>query len=138
MVEIGRLNEKSLHEQLKRRYAGTDGLMEHEVDGFIVDVLSGDEIIEIQTGGMMRLRRKLEQLVATHRIRIVHPIPSTTRILRTSATGELTSSRRSPKRGRPEEAFRELSWIANLLPDRRITVDLLMVSVVEVLSLIHI
>jgi hypothetical protein len=129
---IGRLNETSLHEQLKYVYAGQRGLVEQLVDGFVVDVLVGNEIVEVQTGSMLRLRRKLEHLVTRHTVRIVHPIAARTRIVKTSPGGELVSSRRSPKRGRLEEAFREITSIADLLPHRNIVVDLVMVSVVEI------
>ena len=134
MSVIGQLNERSLHNQLKRRYAESGGLVEQKVDGFVVDVLIGDEIVEIQTGGMIKLRRKLDQLVPAHRVRIVYPIASTIRILKTAPNGELLSNRHSPRRGRPEEAFRELGWIADMLPNARIVVDILMVAVTEVRS----
>ena len=132
MRTIGRLNETSLHEQLKFAYAGEHGLVEQLVDGFVVDVLVDGEIVEVQTGSMLKIRRKLERLVTHHTVRIVHPIAATTQIVKTSPDGELVGSRRSPKRGRLEEAFRELTWIADLLPHENIVVDLVMVSVVEI------
>jgi hypothetical protein len=131
MSGIGGLNETALHEELKRRYSGRDGQVEQEVDGFVVDVFRSGEIIEIQTSGLIRLRRKIELLRRRRAIRIVHPIAAITRIVKISATGEVISDRRSPKRGRTEELFRELVWIADLLPHRNVTVEVALVSVIE-------
>lgn len=131
MPVIGRLNETEMHEQLKHHYAGADGTLEQVVDGFIVDVVSGDELIEVQTRGFGKLRRKLEALSADHRIRVVHPIAVETIISRLSDTGELLSSRRSPRHGRLEEVFRELTSIAHLLPSRSITIEVVLVRALE-------
>jgi hypothetical protein len=131
MRRIGRLNETELHEQLKHVYAGSEGRPESEVDGFIVDVAHPDEVIEIQTGGFGRLRRKIVALAPNHRIRIVHPIAIETVITKLAETGELLSSRRSPKRGRAEELFRELTSIADLLPNPAVVLEVVLVRAVE-------
>ncbi|MFW5718307.1 MAG: hypothetical protein ACOC0E_12775 [Spirochaetota bacterium] len=131
MSGIGGLNETELHEQLKHLYAGEDGATEREVGGFVVDVVRGDELVEIQSRGFGKLRRKVSVLAESHRIRIVHPIAVETLITRLSDTGELVSSRRSPRRGRVEEVFRELSSIADLLPHPAVVVDVALVRAVE-------
>ena len=128
---IGGLNETHLHEQLKHLYAGVGGRTEQDVDGFIVDVVRDEEIVEIQTRGLGRLRRKIETLGEHRRIRIVHPIAIETLITRLSAGGEITSSRRSPRHGRVEEVFREVASIADLLPHRHVVIEAALVRVVE-------
>ncbi|MFW5782990.1 MAG: hypothetical protein ACOCY8_00590, partial [Spirochaetota bacterium] len=131
MRTIGRLNETGLHEQLKHLYAGTEGRTECEIDGYVVDVALPGEIVEIQTRGFGKLRRKIVDLSPRHRIRIVYPIAAETLISKLSDTGELLSSRRSPRRGRVEEVFGEIVWIADLLPDPRIQIDVVLARVVE-------
>ena len=131
MSAIGSLNETDLHEQLKLTYAGEDGRTECMVGSFVVDVVRGEDLIEIQTRGFARLRRKLTSLSPTHRIRIVHPIATETMITRLNTSGEITSSRRSPRKGRFEEVYRELSAIADLLPDPNIVIEAVMVRVAE-------
>jgi hypothetical protein len=127
---IGRLNETALHEQLKAIYA--DGAQtEVEVDGFVVDVLRNGEIIEIQTGNFNAFKRKLARLAANHRVRVVHPVPATTMIVRTDGNGAVVSRRRSPKRGTVVDAFRQITRIAELLPNPQITVEVVLVEVVE-------
>ncbi len=46
---INTYNEKSLHAALKVWYAGEEGRTEVPVDGYIVDVVLGEQLIEIQT-----------------------------------------------------------------------------------------
>ncbi|TVQ20599.1 MAG: hypothetical protein EA382_14755 [Spirochaetaceae bacterium] len=128
---IGNLNETTLHEQIKLAYAEGAGLTEQAVGGFFIDVVTDDELIEVQTRGLGKLRRKIVELSPQHPIRIVHPVARETVINKLSADGELISSRRSPKRGRVEDAFREIVSIADLLPDPAVTIDVLIVDVVE-------
>jgi len=117
MPGIGMLNETELHEQLKHLYAGAEGETEQVVGGFVVDVVRDGELIEIQTRGFGKMRRKLLALSTSHRVRIVHPIATETVITKLSDTGEIHSSRRSPRKGRIEEIYREIVSIADLLPD---------------------
>lgn len=131
MSGIGGLNETELHEQLKHLYAGDDGATELDVDGFVVDVVRGDELVEIQSRGFAKLRRKITTLAGSHLIRVVHPIAAETLITKLSDTGELLSSRRSPRKGRVEEVFRELTSIADLLPNPAVTVEVVLVRAVE-------
>ena len=47
--QIGLLNEKPLHAALKEWYARPDDRFETSVDGFVIDILRGDLLIEVQT-----------------------------------------------------------------------------------------
>jgi hypothetical protein len=128
---IGSLNETDLHEQLKHLYAGSDGLTEATVEGFVIDVVRGDELVEVQTSGLGKLRRKIEGLSGRYRLRIVYPVAARTRLVKMSDSGEVLSQRRSPKRGRIESIFRELTSIADLLPNPRVTVEIVLLHAVE-------
>ncbi len=131
VASIGELNQSDLHEELKRLYCGRDGEAEVEVDGFVVDVRLPTEIIEIQTRHVGKLRRKLEKLSAGHRVRLVHPIAASKYIERVDGDGGTLSRRRSPKRGRVEDAFREISSIADILPNPNVTIEVVLVEVTE-------
>ena len=54
---IGTLNEKSLHAALKLWHAQPEDLIEVLVDGFTVDIVRGDLLIEIQTRNLSTIRR---------------------------------------------------------------------------------
>lgn len=128
---IGSLNETDLHDQLKLMYAGADGRTEETVCGFVVDVMRDGEIIEIQTSGLGRMRRKIARFRGRYPLRIVYPVAARTRLVKLDEVGAELSSRRSPRRGRVESVFRELASIADLLPDPGLTIEIVMVNAVE-------
>lgn len=133
---IGLLNESSLHNALKERYAGPGDLVEAVVDGYVVDVAREDELVEVQTGGFSTLRSKVHALLASNRVRVVHPVAATTWIVRVAPeTGEVLGRRRSPKRGAPLEAFHELVYIPDLLDAPGFSLDLVLVEQEEVRAL---
>jgi hypothetical protein len=114
-VAIGLLNEGALHAQLKQWYARPGDCIEQAVGRHVVDVVRGDLLIEIQTGGFAPLRAKLETLTSEHRVRLVAPVPVSRRIVRLSPDGEVLSARRSPRHGRLEDVFSRLVSIPALL-----------------------
>jgi hypothetical protein len=113
---IGTLNEKSLHSALKQWYAQPKDLIEAPVDGFTVDIVRGDMLIEIQTRNLSAIKRKLTRLVAQHPVRLVYPIAQSRWIVRQSRNGRQALGRsKSPKRGAFEYIFEELVSISGLL-----------------------
>ena len=64
-MQIGTLNEGALHAQLKEWYRCPGDLLEQVAGGFVVDLVRGDLLVEIQTGGFAPLRRKLELITRT-------------------------------------------------------------------------
>jgi hypothetical protein len=123
---IGTLNEGSLHAQLKEWYRRPGDRLEQPVGGYVVDVVRGGTLIEIQTGGLAPLRRKLERLLESHDVRVVVPLALSRRIVRLSAGGEVLSERRSPRRGRPEDVFARLVSIPALLAHPRFELEVLL------------
>ena len=51
VVQIGMLNEGALHAQLKEWYRRPGDLLEQTAASFVVDLVRGDLLVEIQTGG---------------------------------------------------------------------------------------
>jgi len=108
------VTEQSLHNQLKDYYAGEVDQVEATVEGYIVDVVKGGVLIEVQTGNFGSIRQKLLDLLRSHRVRLVHPVPLNKWIIRVGPGGEQVSRRRSPKRGRVEEVFDEMVYTPEL------------------------
>ena len=123
---IGTLNEGALHAQLKDWYRRRGDRVEQVVDGFVVDLVRGELLVEIQTGGFAPLRRKLELLTRRHRVRLVAPVPLVRTITRLSDEGEPLSARRSPHRGRIEDIFNRLVSIPSLLCRPHFELDLIL------------
>jgi hypothetical protein len=122
------LSETSLHTALKQWYSQPGDLLETSVDGSIIDIVRGDLLIEIQTRSFTALRHKLERLLVTHPVRLVYPVAAMKWIIRQdAATGKRISRRKSPRRGRAEDLFRELVYLAELASHPGLTVEVLLV-----------
>lgn len=108
-THIGTLGERPLHASLKRWYARRGDRVEASVDGFVIDLVRGDLLIEIQTRGFSAMKRKLAALLdAGHPVRVVHPIAVDRFIVKIDDDGEEIGRRRSPKHGQPADLFSEL------------------------------
>jgi len=123
---IGTLNEGPLHAQLKEWYRRPGDRVEQPLHGYVTDLVSGEALIEIETGGLARVRRKLDVLLETNAVRVVVPIPLSRRIVRLSEDGEVLSARRSPRHGRAEDVFARLVSLPALLAHDRFEVELLL------------
>lgn len=130
---IGTLNEKPLHEALKRWYARSADTCEAEVEGFIVDIVRDDLLIEIQTRNFGAIRRKLEKLLEHHRVRLVYPIAGEKWIIKLADDGdEILSRRKSPKRCDFHDVFNELIRLTPVLVHPNFSLDLLLIREEEV------
>ena len=131
--QIGSLNEKPLQASLKKWYAGPTDQFEVTVDGYVIDIVRGDLLIEIQTRNFSAIKRKLAGLTAHHRVRLMYPIAQEKWIIKLAKEGEGKDSRRkSPKRGTMEQVFEELVSFPKLLSSPNFSLLLLLVQEEEV------
>ena len=129
---IGTLNEKPLHAALKQWVAEEGDRFEVPVDGFVIDIVRGNQLIEIHTGSTSSLKRKLTALVRRYPLRLVLPIAEIKTLIRLNAEGSEISSRRSPKRNGVLNAFLKLVSLPDLLGDSNFSVDIVMTHEQEV------
>jgi hypothetical protein len=133
LTGIGLLNEKPLHASLKQWYARPGDRLEVTVEGFVIDIVRDDLLIEIQTGNFAAIKSKLSNLVNGHRVRLVYPIVQEKWIVRSATrNGKGAVRRKSPKKGRVEDLFRELVSVAPLLSNPNFSFEVLMISGEEV------
>ena len=117
---IGELNEGSLHRSLKSWYAGWLRAQQQAVDeevplgNHVIDLVAGNQLIEIQTGSFGALRSKLAQLLPDHPVRVLVPIAVETLLLG-ERDGKHTR-RRSPRRGNLYDVLDALVSLADLSP----------------------
>lgn len=128
---IGTLGESSLHAALKAWYALPDDAIESEVDGYFIDIKRDDLLIEIQTGNFSGFKRKLGRLLEHHRVLVVYPVAVEKWIVRETAAGEQVGRRKSPKKGRVEEIFKELVRIPDLISHSHISIEVAFVQIEE-------
>jgi hypothetical protein len=133
MSGIGLLNEKPLHASLKQWYARPGDRFEVPLDGFVIDIVRGNLLIEIQTRNLAAINTKLTRLTRSHQVRLIYPIVKEKWIVRPAATNSVGGVRRkSPKRGRLEDLFWELVSIPQLLSNPNFSLEVLMIREEEV------
>src|SRR2546423_528399 len=124
-MSIGELAEGPLHAALKRLYAEPGDEVEAARCGCVVDIARAwGEVVEIQTRGFGRLRPKLERLLESHPVLVVHPVAVERRVVRVDARGEVVSARRSPKRDGPLAVFDELVFVPTALEHPNLAVEI--------------
>ena len=133
MSQIGLINEKPLHASLKQWYARPGDRFEVPVDGFVIDIVRDDLLIEIQTRNFAAINSKLCKLTRSYEVRLVYPVVQEKWIVR-STTGDdgIAVRRKSPKRGRLEDLFWELVSIPQLLSSPNFSLEVLMIRAEEV------
>ncbi len=133
MTSIGLLNEKPLHASLKEWYAQPEDRFEVPVDGFVIDIVRGDLLLEIQTGNFASIKPKLMKLARTHRIHLIYPIAQEKWIIKPAKDNSGGIIRRkSPRTGRVEDLFWEMVSFPQLLADPNFSLEVLLIREEEV------
>ena len=125
---IGELNEQPLHAALKAWYARPGDRMEVPLDGYVIDLVQGELLIEIQTGNFSSIKRKLNKLVAHYPVRLVYPIAAEKWIIKLPQHDSAQPQRRkSPKRGRLEAVFSKLVSFPRLLLEDNFSLEVVLI-----------
>ena len=124
--------ETSLHRQLKDLYADGDAQQETALGNFRIDVVSGDELVELQHGSLAAIRDKVAALVQEHRVLVVKPIVARKSIVRQDRkSGRVLGRRLSPKRGQILDVFHELVYFTRVFPHRNLCLEVPLVEIEE-------
>jgi hypothetical protein len=129
---IGTLQERSLHASIKELYNTPDAEVEVNVDGYIIDVVKGDLLIEIQTSKFSAIKDKLFKLMKDHPVRLVHPIAQEKWVIRQSMDGEEIGRRKSPKRMSVLNIFEELVSIPTYIRHSNFELEVLLTREEEI------
>ena len=130
---IGLLNEQPLHAALKTWYARPGARFAVQIDGFVVDIVQGDLVVEIQTSNFSAVKEKIYALVKRHAVRLVYPIARDKWLLKLpEEEGGEAKRRKSPKHGRVEEVFRELVSFPELMRSANFSLEVLLTQEEEV------
>ncbi len=124
---IGQLTERSLHAALKEHLAQPGDRFEVKLGRYVIDIVRGDLLIEIQTRHLYALRPKLRRLLEDHRVHLVHPLPAERWIVREDADGRVLTRRKSPRHAAARDIFNELVLIADLAMHPNLTLEALLI-----------
>lgn len=131
-LQIGTLSEKTVHAVVKNYYEPDEDKQEIPIEGMYADIFTGKEIIEIQTRSFDQVRKKLDRFLPNYPVTVVLPIPSTKWLIWINEeTGELSTPRKSPKKGSEYAAFKELYKIKPYLKKEGLTIVLLFLDMEE-------
>jgi hypothetical protein len=128
MSGIGLLNEKPLHASLKQWCARPGDRFEVDVDGFVIDLVRDDLLMEIQTRNFACIKSKLINLARLHRVRLIYPIVQEKWIVRLARDdcGKVTR-RKSPRTGRVEDLFGEMVSFPELMCNPNFSLAVLLI-----------
>jgi hypothetical protein len=131
---IGTLSERSLHAALKEWYRKPGDEVEVELEGYVIDLIRNDLLIEIQTTNFNAMKDKLLSLIPNHHIRLVHPVARVRWVVREELNGKEISRRRSPKRSNLLNVFEELVSIPGMLSHHNFELEVLEVFEEQVMQ----
>ena len=129
---IGTLGEKVLHATLKHYIEPDAACHEIKTGRFVADIVNHGGIVEIQTGGFVALRKKLEHFLEEHTVTIVHPIAHVKHLTWIDPqTGEANGRRKSPKKGKVWDVLPHLYWIRSVLEYPNLKLRLMLIDMEE-------
>jgi len=122
------MTEYSLHSEIKNWYRVSGDELEVKVEGFIIDIVRGKLLIEIQTGNFSVVKKKLIKLLLNNQVRLVYPIAKLKWIVHISRSGNFVRRRKSPKKGKLIDLFYELVHTPSLIKDRNFSIEVLLIE----------
>lgn len=129
---IGTLSEKTVHAILKNYYEPDEDKQEIPIENYVADIYADGEIIEIQTRQFNRIRNKLSVFLPLYPVTVVYPIPREKWVIWIDEeSGELSKKRKSPAKGNPYLAFKELYKIKMFLKEPNLRFKLVFLDMEE-------
>lgn len=129
---IGTLSEKSVHAVLKNYFAPNEDYHEIPIEGYVADIYTGEEIIEIQTRQFDRMRDKLTAFLPICPVTIVYPVPAKKILVWIDPdTGEEVERRKSPMKASIYDIFEELYRIKNFLTEENLRFKMVFLELEE-------
>lgn len=138
---IGTLGEKRMHAVIKNYLADRrfqeirmDAVEGSHATRFVADVFDGERIFEVQTGSFYPLRAKLDYYLkkTPYHVTLVHPVSVVKRLSWIDpVTGEISTPRKSPRRGRIQDVAGQLFWLTPYISSGRLSLRLLLCETSE-------
>jgi hypothetical protein len=126
------MNEFSLHSEIKKVYSLPGDQFEVKLGNYIVDILRGHLIIEVQTKNFSALKDKLQVLTEKHQVRLVYPLSEKKWITHVTKDHVVLNTRKSPKKGKLTDLFREFVMIPNMIGEENFSLEVLFIDEEEV------
>ncbi len=126
-------NEKSLHSALKSWYAEPGDRLEAKVDGYYIDIVRDNLLIEVQTRSFSKIKTKISCLLPRYALRLVYPVVFNKWIRHIDPDGnQVRGPRLSPKHQKMESLFHEFVHLASLAVHDNFSLQLIGVEEEEI------
>jgi hypothetical protein len=126
------MNEFSFHLEIKKAYSLPGDQFEVKVGNYIVDILRENLLIEVQTKNFSALKKKLQVLTENHQVRLVYPLVEKKWITHVTKDHAVLNRRKSTKKGRLTDLFRELVMIPHMIGEENFSLEVLFIDEEEV------
>jgi hypothetical protein len=126
------MNECSLHLEIKKAYSLPRDQFEVKLGNYIVDILRGNLVIEVQTKNFSALKEKAQVLTKNHQLRLVYPLVEKKWITTVTKDHVVLNRRRSPRKGRLTDLFGELVMIPDMIGEENFSLEVLFIDEEEV------
>jgi hypothetical protein len=126
------MNEFALHSEIKKVYSLPGDQFEVKLGNYIVDILREKLVIEVQTKNFSALKEKLQVLTQKHKVRLVYPLPEKKWITHVTKDHLELNTRKSPRKGKLADLFRELVMIPNMIGEENFSLEVLLIDEEEV------
>jgi hypothetical protein len=126
------MNEHPLHSEIKKAYSLPGDVFEAKLHNYIVDMLRGNLVIEVQTKNFSAIKKKLQTLTRTHQVRLLYPIPENKWITHIAEDGDPVKKRKSPRKGKLTDLFRELVKIPEMPSEDNFSLEVLFIDEEEI------
>ena len=112
-----------MHRELKELVMQTGDRFEVELDGYVIDIVRGEQLIEIQTGALGPLGKKLDRLLDSRDVTVVTPISVRSWLHKNDGT-----SRKSPVRRSIYDLFSDLVSLPTLIDHPRFSLEVVLIE----------
>jgi hypothetical protein len=126
------MNEFSLHSEIKKVYSLPGDQFEVKVGSYIVDILRGNLVIEVQTKNFSALKEKLQVLTEKHQVRLVYPLPEKKWITQVTKDQTVLNTHKSSRKGKLTDLFGELVMIPKMISEENFSLEVLLIDEEEV------
>jgi hypothetical protein len=126
------MNECSLHSEIKKVYSLSGDQFEVKLGNYIIDILRGNLVIEVQTKNFSALKEKLKTLTKKHQVRLVYPLSEKKWITHITKDDIVLNTHKSPRKGRLTDLFGELVMIPDLIGEENFSLEVLFIDEEEI------
>ncbi len=127
---IGELKEKKLHSYLKKYFESNEKCHEIKIGPYYADIFRNNEIIEIQTQSMNKLREKVLYYLENYKVRVVYPVCHIKYLEKIDEDG-VKKNRKSPKVGRIFDAIKEMYRIKPIIDSANLIFTIVLIDAKE-------